>query len=121
MKKNQIQIIQYPLCTTCKKAVKWLADHNVDVVLRNIKENKPQKEELRTWIERSGLPINKFFNTSGKIYKENKLKEKVATATNEELLDILSSDGMVVKRPIVVADSFVLVGFKEDEWTKHLL
>lgn len=121
MTKEKLLFVQYPPCSTCKKAAKWLSEHKIDVDSRNIKEANPQKEELKTWIERSKLPVSKFFNTSGKVYKENNLKEKVASGNLNELLDILSSDGMVVKRPILVSDSFVLVGFKEEEWTKHLL
>ena len=108
--------VQYPKCGTCRKAAKWLEVNEIDVTTRHIVEENPQKEELAAWIERSGLPINRFFNTSGMIYREQNLKEKVKTASTEELLDILSSNGMVVKRPIVVGDDFVLVGFNEKEW-----
>lgn len=112
--------VQYPKCGTCRKAAKWLEVNEIDVTTRHIVEENPQKEELAAWIERSGLPINRFFNTSGMIYREQNLKEKVKTASTEELLDILSSNGMVVKRPIVVGDDFVLVGFNEKEWKEKL-
>ncbi len=112
--------IQYPKCGTCRKAAKWLEENNVDVTSRHIVEENPTRGELSVWIERSGLPINRFFNTSGLVYKELNLKEKVKTASHDELLDILASNGMVVKRPIIVADDFVLVGFNEIEWKEKL-
>lgn len=112
--------IQYPKCGTCRKAAKWLEENNVDVTSRHIVEENPTREELSVWIDRSDLPINRFFNTSGLVYKEQNLKEKVKTASRDELLDILASNGMVVKRPIVVADDFVLVGFNELEWKEKL-
>lgn len=112
--------LQYPKCSTSRKGEKWLKGNSVDVTSRNIAEENPTEKELSEWIDRSGLPIRKFFNTSGKIYKENNLKEVVKTATRNELLKILSSNGMVVKRPILVADDFVLVGFNENEWKEKL-
>lgn len=112
--------VQYPRCGTCQKATKWLKNHNVSVESRDITIDNPTKEELKEWIRASGLPISKFFNTSGRIYKEQNLKEKVRTAGEDELLDILASNGMVVKRPIVVGQGFVLVGFNEAEWTSKL-
>lgn len=112
--------LQYPKCGTCQKATKWLKENNVNVNSRDITKENPTKEELTGWIKKSGLPIAKFFNTSGKIYKENNLKEKVKSASEDELLDILASNGMVVKRPLIIADNFVLVGFKEEEWTEKL-
>lgn len=117
---SKVLFVQYPKCSTCRKAGKWLSDSGVDFEDRDITTNNPTKEELATWLKKSGLPIARFFNTSGKIYRENNLKEKVATATESELLDILASDGMVVKRPIVVGADFVLVGFKEEEWADKL-
>ncbi|MDU1891804.1 MAG: arsenate reductase family protein [Dysgonomonas sp.] len=117
---EKILFLQYPKCDTCRKAGKWLKDNNVDINSRDISKENPNKEELSAWIKKSGLPINKFFNTSGNIYKEQNLKEKVKTASEAELIDILASNGMVVKRPIVVAKDFVLVGFNEDEWSKKL-
>lgn len=115
-----ILFIQYPKCSTCRKAAKWLEENNIDVNSRDITKENPTKDELSAWIKRSTLPIARFFNTSGRIYKENNLKEKVKTAADNELLDILASDGMVVKRPIIVADDFILVGFNEEEWSNKL-
>lgn len=112
--------IQYPKCGTCRKAAKWLEANNVDVITRHIVEENPAREELSEWIDRSGLPIQRFFNTSGMIYREQKLKEKVSSASKDELLDILASNGMVVKRPIVVTKDTVLVGFNEKEWAEKL-
>ena len=121
MEKSKILFVEYPICTTCKKAKKWLEANNIIFEDRNIKIDNPTKEELKLWIKKSGLNINKFFNTSGKIYKENNLKEKVAQGNIDELLDILSSDGMVVKRPIIVGEDFVLVGFNEESWINKLV
>lgn len=112
--------IQYPSCGTCRKAAKWLEANQVEVISRHIVEERPTKEELSTWIGCSGLPISKFFNTSGQVYKSENLKEKVKTGTPDELLDILASNGMVVKRPLLVGDDFVLVGFNEKEWKEKL-
>ena len=109
--------LEYPPCTTCKKARKWLDDHNIPYIARHIKEENPSYEELKNWLEISGLPIRKFFNTSGLLYKSMNLKDKLPTMTVEEQLQLLSTDGMLVKRPIVVTDDHkVLVGFKEKEW-----
>ena len=116
----KILFVQYPKCTTCIKAKKWLVENNLDFEDRHIVENNPTKEELKAWLHKSGLPINKFFNSSGKLYKEMNLKDKVKTSSEEELLDILSSNGMIVKRPIVVGEDFVLVGFKEEQWAEKL-
>lgn len=113
--------IQYPKCSTCKKAKKWLQDNNISFQDRHIVEDNPTKEELKQWIERSGVPIKKFFNTSGVLYREMNLKDKVKTAEFEELVDILSTNGMLIKRPLVIADDFVLVGFKEEQWKEKLL
>lgn len=117
---SKILFVQYPKCGTCRKAGKWLSDNDIEVENRDITTDNPTKNELSAWLKKSGLTINKFFNTSGMIYRENNLKEKVATASESELLDILSSNGMVVKRPIVVGDDFVLVGFNEKEWAEKL-
>lgn len=114
-------IICYSKCGTCRKALKWLDDNAIDHSSRPIKEDNPTKEELTSWLLKSKLPIKKFFNTSGKLYKENNMKDKVNVLTTEELIEILSSDGMMVKRPILLAGDRVLVGFKEEDWKTALL
>ena len=108
--------IQYPPCTTCQKAKKWLDDHGLTYTDRHIKLQNPTYEELKEWHTRSGLPLKRFFNTSGLLYKSLNLKEKLPGMTEEEQLQLLASDGMLVKRPIVVLEDRVLVGFKEAEW-----
>lgn len=110
------QILCYEKCSTCKKALKWLSEREIPYELRSITENNPTKEELTLWYQRSGLPLKKFFNTSGNLYKELKLKERLPKMTEEEQLLILSTNGMLVKRPIVVTDSSILVGFQESLW-----
>lgn len=110
----------YPKCTTCQKARKWLEEQGVDVTIRDIKLDNPSAEELRTWWTVSGLPLKKFFNTSGLQYKALGLKDKLPTMTEEEQLALLSSDGMLVKRPILVGEGFVRVGFREKEWEDTL-
>ncbi|MFV0536333.1 MAG: arsenate reductase family protein [Dysgonomonas sp.] len=115
-----ILFLQYPKCSTCQNAGKWLKNNKINIISRDISKDNPNKEELATWIKQSGLPISKFFNTSGKIYKENNLKEKVKSASETELIEILASNGMVVKRPLIVADNFVLIGFNEEEWSEKL-
>lgn len=115
-----ILFLEYPPCSTCKKAKEWLDTHNVSYKDRHIKENKPTKEELTLWYNRSGLPLKKFFNTSGLLYKSMALKDKLPTMSEDEQLALLSTDGMLVKRPIIVADNFVLVGFKEKDWEEKL-
>lgn len=117
---GKILFLQYPKCSTCQKAAKWLKENNVNVVSRDITKENPNKAELTEWIKKSGLPISKFFNTSGRMYKEQNLKEKVKSAPESELIDILSTNGMVVKRPLIVTDSSVLVGFNEQEWNEKL-
>lgn len=112
--------VQYPKCGTCQKAAKWLKNNNIDVTSRHIVEENPSAKELSAWIDQSGLPVQKFFNTSGQVYKQNNLKEVVKTASREELIRLLAENGMLVKRPILVADNFVLVGFKEEEWKERL-
>lgn len=112
--------IHYPKCGTCRKAAKWLKENNIEVTDRDITKENPTERELKEWIKTSGLPIAKFFNTSGNIYKENNLKEKVKTASEKELLEILASNGMVVKRPILLANNLVLIGFNEEQWTEKL-
>ncbi|MBU3108614.1 arsenate reductase family protein [Clostridium gasigenes] len=115
-----IVFIEYPKCTTCIKAKKILEYNELEFTDRHIVENKPTKDELREWLIKSGLNINKFFNTSGKLYREMELKDKVKVLDQEELLEILSTDGMLVKRPIIVTDEIVLVGFKEEQWVEKL-
>ncbi|MCM1315576.1 MAG: arsenate reductase family protein [Prevotella sp.] len=106
----------YPKCTTCKKAQKWLDDNGVEYTLRDIKENNPSYEELKAWYEKSSLPLKKFFNTSGLLYKSMNLKDKLPEMSEDEQLKLLATDGMLVKRPILVTDNSVLVGFKESDW-----
>ena len=113
-----IKFICYPRCTTCQKAQKWLDDNKIEYELRDIKLDNPTLDELAEWHKKSGLPLKKFFNTSGLLYKSLDLKNKLPTMTDDEMLNLLASDGMLVKRPLVISDSFVLVGFKEDEYGK---
>jgi arsenate reductase len=108
--------ICYPKCGTCQKAEKWLKSNGVEYTYRPIKDENPSKEELKLWISKSGLPISKFFNTSGLLYKEHNMKDKVKILPENELIDILASNGLMVKRPILLANDKVLVGFKEEEW-----
>lgn len=110
--------VHYPKCTTCKRAKKWLDEHQISYEERDIKENNPSLEELKEWYQRSGLPLKRFFNTSGMLYKEMKLKDKLPEMSEDEQLALLASDGMLVKRPIVVTE--VLVGFKEAQWEEEL-
>ncbi len=112
--------IEYPPCSTCKKARAWLEGHGMEFTARHIKDNNPTFEELDTWQETSGLPLKKFFNTSGLLYKSLGLKDKLPAMTREEQLKLLASDGMLVKRPIVVDGDRILVGFKEAEWASLL-
>ena len=111
----------YPKCTTCQKAKAWLEEKGVSYTLRDIKTENPTQEELRTWWQRSGLPLRKFFNTSGLQYKALGLKEKLPTMTEEEQIALLSTDGMLVKRPLLVGEDFVLVGFRPAEWEEKLV
>ena len=110
----------YPKCTTCQKAKKWLDDHQIAYDLRDIKLDNPTAEELTAWHERSGLPLKKFFNTSGLLYKSMALKDKLPGMSEEEMIQLLSTDGMLVKRPLLVGEDFVLVGFKEGQWWERL-
>ncbi len=111
-----ILFLEYPKCSTCQKAKKWLDSHKIEYTDRHIAENNPGKEELEKWIRTSGLPVKKFFNTSGLKYRELGLKDKLADMTEEEQISLLASDGMLVKRPLIIGDGFVLTGFKEKEW-----
>ncbi len=106
----------YPKCSTCKKAEKWLQENGLDYEMRDIKTDHPSKEELKTWYEKSGLDIKRFFNTSGMIYRDMQLKDKLPDMSEEEKLEILATDGMLVKRPILITGDKVLVGFTEKEW-----
>lgn len=112
--------IWYPKCSTCKKAANWLKEQKIQVVTRDIKEQNPTVEELREWHLKSGLPLKKFFNTSGLLYKSMNLKEKLPQMTEEEQLALLATDGMLVKRPILITDRTVLVGFRPAEWEEVL-
>ena len=109
-------VLCYPKCGTCQKAEKWLKSHGIEYLYRPIKEENPTKEELKSWIEKSNLPIAKFFNTSGLLYKEQHMKDMIKTLSESDLIDILASNGLMVKRPLLIAGEKVLVGFKEDEW-----
>jgi len=114
-----MDFICYPKCTTCQKAQKWLESHKVDVAVRDIKTKNPTVAELKRWHKLSGLPLKRFFNTSGLLYKSLALKDKLPTMTEEEQYALLATDGMLVKRPLLVGTDFVLVGFRETEWEEH--
>ena len=113
--------VNYPKCSTCRKAKKWLDDHNFNYESKHIVDDNPTALELRTWWEKSDLPLKRFFNTSGMKYRELKLKDKLPNMSEEEQINLLATDGMLVKRPIIVDDDCVLVGFKENEWKEMLL
>lgn len=113
-------MLVYRKCSTCQKALKWLEDHKVTFEERPIAEENPTYEELKEWHKKSGMPLKKFFNTSGLLYKDMQLKDKLPTMTEEEQLKLLATSGMLVKRPLVVGDDFVLTGFKEKEWERLL-
>lgn len=113
--------IEYPRCTTCQKAKKWLEENNVTYTDRHIVEEKPSYEELKEWYKKSGLELKKFFNTSGLLYKNMQLKDKLAGMSEEEQLNLLAANGMLIKRPLVIKGDMVLTGFKEAEWTERLL
>lgn len=115
-----VLFIEYPKCSTCQKAKKWLTENNILFTDRHIVEENPTLEELREWTKRSGLPLKKFFNTSGMKYRELQLKDKLPTMSEEEQLELLASDGMIVKRPLLIGDDFVIPGFKEKEWLEKL-
>ena len=115
-----LKFICYPKCTTCQKAKKWLDDHGIEYSLRDIKTDNPSADELTRWYSKSGLPLKKFFNTSGLLYKSMELKDKLPGMSEEEMLQLLASDGMRVKRPLLISDDFVLIGFKETDWTDAL-
>lgn len=113
--------ICYPKCSTCQKAKRWLDEYNIDYTERHIVETNPTYDELKEWYSKSGLPLKKFFNTSGLLYKEMQLKDKLPTMSEEEQLSLLATNGMLVKRPLLVKDNMVLVGFKEVEWYEKVL
>ena len=115
-----VTFLCYPKCTTCQKAKKWLDENGIGYDFRDIKENNPTAVELTEWHEKSGLPLKKFFNTSGLLYKAMELKTKLPDMTDEEQIAMLATDGMLVKRPLIIGDDFVLVGFKESDWKEKL-
>ena len=115
-----MKFICYPKCTTCQKAQKWLDDNKIEYAYRDIKLENPTQDELTAWYKKSGLPLKKFFNTSGLLYKSLDLKNKLPAMTEDEMLSLLASDGMLVKRPLAIGEGFVLVGFKEAEWSAAL-
>ncbi len=113
--------VQYPKCSTCRKAKKWLEENNIEFEERHIIDENPSYEELKEWYEKSDLTLNKFFNTSGMKYRELKLKDKRPEMSEDEQLKLLATDGMLVKRPVIVGDDFVLTGFRVKEWEEKLL
>ncbi len=115
-----LKFICYPKCTTCQKAKKWLDDNGIKYDLRDIKLQNPTFEELTDWYQKSGLPLKRFFNTSGLLYKSLDLKNKLPEMSESEMLELLATNGMLVKRPLLIGDDFVLVGFKEAEWAENL-
>ena len=116
-----ILFIEYPKCSTCKKAKSWLIENKIEIMDRNIVEEVPTYDELKKWIELSGKPINKFFNTSGILYRQMEISKKILNMTDDEKIKLLSSNGMLIKRPILVLDKNVLIGFKEKEWQEEFL
>ncbi len=111
-----LTILCYPKCGTCKKAENWLKENGIEYNYRPIVEENPSSDELKKWFVDTGLPVNRWFNTSGKLYRENNVKDKLKTASTDELIEILASDGMFVKRPILLANGKVTTGFKQEEW-----
>ena len=118
--KKMNKVYCYPRCTTCKKAVKWLEENGIEYEYKHIVEETPSKEDIKKYYKESGLPLKRFFNTSGNVYKELNLKEKLAEMSEDEQFELLASNGMVLKRPLLVGKDFVLVGFKEAEWAEKL-
>lgn len=119
-RENMLTFICYPKCTTCQKAQKWLEANGIAYTLRNIKSENPTFSELADWYKTSEQPLKKFFNTSGLLYKSLELKNKLPSMSENEMLELLASDGMLVKRPLLVSEDFVLIGFKESEWSEKL-
>lgn len=118
--KMQITILCYDKCSTCQKALKWLNERNIDYLVRPIKEQNPTEAELRLWCQQSGLPLKRFFNTSGQKYRQLNLKERLKDMTDDEQYALLASDGMLVKRPLLISEAFICPGFREDEWAHAL-
>ena len=112
----KVLFVQYPKCSTCKKAQNWLKENDVEFEDRHIVDNNPTAEELKEWHEKSGLPLKRFFNTSGQIYRQNNIKDRLPNMSDEEQYELLATNGMLVKRPIIVGEDYVLVGFKEKEY-----
>lgn len=115
-----VLFLQYPKCSTCVKARKWLEQNEVEFINRHIVEENPSAEELKEWAKKGDVPVKKFFNTSGQIYKNENIKDKLATMSEDEQFQLLGERGMLVKRPLIIGDDFVLVGFKEKEWEEKL-
>ena len=115
-----LKFICYPKCTTCQRAKKWLDDNGIEYEMRDIKLDNPTQDELISWYAKSALPLRKFFNTSGLLYKSLSLKDRLPSMSDDEMLKLLSTDGMLVKRPLLVTDSYVLVGFNEEKWQNTL-
>ena len=115
-----LKFICYPKCTTCQKARKWLDDNKIEYEFSDIKLDNPTLDELTEWYKKSGLPLKKFFNTNGLLYKSLDLKNKLPTMSENEMLKLLASDGMLVKRPLIISEDFVLIGFKESEWMNNI-
>lgn len=118
--KKMNKVYCYPRCTTCKKAVKWLEENGINYEYKHIVEETPSKEDIKKYYKESGLPLKRFFNTSGNVYKELNLKEKLTEMSEDEQFELLASNGMVLKRPLLIGKDFVLVGFKEAEWIEKL-
>lgn len=116
-----ILFVEYPKCGTCQKAKRWLEDHKISYIDRHIVEERPSAEEIMGWWQKSGLPLRKFFNTSGLLYKKLELKDKLPLMDEKEQIELLATDGMLVKRPVIVAKDFILIGFSPKEWEKALL
>lgn len=112
--------LEYPSCSTCRKAKKWLDDNEIECIDRHIVQENPSYEELKTWYEGSGLPLKRFFNTSGVLYREMQLKDKLESMSEKEQLELLASNGKLVKRPLIIDGKTILIGFKEEEWTEQL-
>ncbi len=113
-----VLVLHYPKCSTCKRAIQWLKENQIDYQERNIVEQNPTQQELTEWYHKSGLPLKRFFNTSGNLYKEQNLKEKLPQMSEQEQLALLATSGMLVKRPLVIGEDFVLTGFKEADWER---